>query len=708
MNFENLVNDLARNPEVMSKIEAEIQRLVEAPDTSELYAAMGAKNPAVPIFLCKILEMRVKRKIGKMPIDEEIKVALDLLSKRPSEKICDVVALMGLYCWPLSMPDFLSIIGSLLGTTYGYSILFEFLSKVNTNCDIDEKRRSELKKAINMVIAELIKQFDERFAAYIIKIYTELLRIVPKTFDYAFVFAKAPECQNEALDFFSEALPLLDQNRLVKLLDDMDADIRMVHIINSFKMSKVQDLDKIYRYMFSAIGKDECFPAVVDFWIKIFSSPANENLLKPVLNEITKSFLEAESSDEQQTPQIHGFYNVVAKNFPEQTAEFIQVNESIIPTRIISNILQKMQRVPPSLSFQSTYLHCQACFLRRDPGSRFLLPTLDFNDKDAVKLGIQLVNSFEYTPQELETTMRMCEGKCLNANELRVECMERLGIEETFDTWDMNKVIMFYHLLKKKNQKYLKYREQYYALFLQSAPFDRCFAILRSLSDVPNQILANIYENIDKYPYGDLACFNNDLLPWLGISKPFLEKEVARFNAEWSKVSDHNEYNQAIKSLITVLEMKVGEEGAVDLLVGLLPIDNPVIVNRILGIFMLFRGEYNVRKAVYYLLHAYNAPSLSSSQTQISGGLTNCLMHPEGAEAYHEIVGIDAGKCGELRQQMAKVNRKTAQNMIRELLKDYRGKTYAKMFESTPCVTEQCFIPKGKKKDDDSDQVVKF
>jgi hypothetical protein len=101
------------------------------------------------------------------------------------------------------------------------------------------------------------------------------------------------------------------------------------------------------------------------------------------------------------------------------------------------------------------------------------------------------------------------------------------------------------------------------------------------------------------------------------------------------------------------------------------------------------------------LICLYNSPSVSSSHAFISNSLTECMFREDGPLAFHNILGIDINKCCEVRQQILKLNKKTAQNMVRDLIKDFKGKPFNKMFENELKVTKQDFLPpKGKHPDD--------
>lgn len=704
MSLESLVNQLSTNSNVIKLIEKEIERLVALPDLAQLKELRCSRNPAVNVYLCKVLELRIRRGITKRPLGLEIEFVTELLQQNQSYHVCEVYSLLGLFCWPAEMPNFLTDTASLLNCTTGYQILLLFLEKMNSSTDIDDKRRGELKKAIGIVSKDLMAQFQGSFAELIIPIFTELTKIIPLNYDCAIVFGSAAECPEAVIEFFSEASHLLDSNKIVAVVDQLPTDRGMLQVLGSFKMRSINDPQKIYEYVFKCLVEDpECFIPAVDFWQRIFSSKDNGSILNPVLVEVTKAYLGIdEETKEEADGFVFGFFSIAAKNYPEISVEFLRHNENILPVRITANFLQKIAKSSDCLSgltFQNIYLNTLACFLRGDPGTPALISSLDFADKDAVKLILQIMGRYEFSTQQTMAVLKMCDDGCLHANELRVECMARLGVRGSFGgEWSMDKVIEYYYFLKRDRTAYIEYKESFHRLFIQNAPFDRCFSIVHMIGDISDPILRAIYGKMDKYPYIELCCFNNDLLIHLDpeIQRPFLEKQVCRFVSEWVAVKDYREYYQSLKSLLNVFNSKIEQPGMVDLMLDLVQIDYCMILNRIISIFNGYKGVYSTQKAVYFFIVAYNAPNLGESQAQLAAALTSCLYQQDGPLAFSEILSLDVNKCCDARSQMEKVNRKTAQNIVRNLLRDFKGKALRNLYENELKVTKQNFLNEKK------------
>ena len=160
MDLEILLIELSRNPEAIKKIEEQVEILVNYPDLTPLYSLQNSANPAVFIYICKIIEKRVRNRISSMNLQEEIGFCSQLLQKNKSYHVCELYSLMGQFCWPSLMPSFFDDILSLLNCKAGYQIFHSFLEKLNTSTEIDEARRNELKKAMGIISSELLKRLN--------------------------------------------------------------------------------------------------------------------------------------------------------------------------------------------------------------------------------------------------------------------------------------------------------------------------------------------------------------------------------------------------------------------------------------------------------------------------------------------------------------------------------------------------------------------
>lgn len=718
--LEYLLKELPKNPRIMQNIEEEIYKMSQSDDFTDLIKLEKSEIPGIQIFLFKILELRIKRKAESLNLKEEIDFVSHLLMANPSYHAVEIYTLLGIYCWPNVFPTFFDSMISLMNCETGYKILLSFLEKVNFNTTIDENRRSELKKAINLICQTIFKAFDVQFGGVIIQIFTELLKIVPDRVDQDLVFKMAENYPDEVIAFINDGFSTIDHNKMINCLRYLRSDCNLISLLYNIKMSKINRPEQVYSYVYKSMGDDQfCLGPAIDFWTKTFSNTTHSIMVDDVLSEVIRVYFSFEDELKEEADQhIFGFFTVICKNYPVQIRDFVKCKNSVLPVKIVSNFITKLSKgddfsnLCSNLSFTNPYLHCLTLFLMKDPAAKELIYTLDFNEKDNVRLALSIMAEYEFSKDNLYYILRMCDKGCLLANEIKVECYIKLNIHDRFDgQWDIGAIIKYFYYLKRLPGEYKKYAESFYSVFLQSSPFDRCFSIVEKLGNPPIPILQNIYNNLDKYSYIDLVCFNNDLLGFLPDYKPFIEKEVFRFVNEWNNIKDHKEFYLVINSLLNVLTSKMSIQAngyLIDFVIDLFQIDSVITLNKLLNIFNSAKTKYNTRKALYYLTSAYNSPGLSTSQALICVGITDCFLQDDGVEAFYEILGIDIKKCYNIRNSILKLNRKTAQNMVRDLIQDFKGKPFNKMYEDEFKVTKQDFLVKQTNSQTESDVPLPF
>ncbi|KAI4291620.1 hypothetical protein PAPHI01_0894 [Pancytospora philotis] len=698
----------ASNSETIKLIESEVERLVAAPTLAELAEFLETNDATCVMYACKIIELRALRGVHSRSLAPEIEFVTCLIRQNQGYHACKVYALLGLFCWPNAMPGFLNEISGMLGTKAGYQTLLLFLEQLNCNTNIDEKRRAELKTGMGMVMGGLMQQFSDGFAGFIIPIFTQLLKVMPLNYDWSIVLRCSADYPMEAIDFLTDAASLIDPSKIVDTLAVLPPSALMLQTVSSLK---AKDMEPVYIYALRCLSEDtDCFIFALDFWQRVFAKAGHEAILAPVLLAVSQTYAEIdESAREDAESYFFGFWTVVAKNYPAVGTDFVRSNAQALPARVVVSFLNKIARTDAymlNFTFGIPYLDAYVAYLTGSPAAPSLIGTLDLQEKDNIKLVLLILQKYSLPEEQIRTLLGLCPANLASSSELRVECLSRLGMQSDFSAeWTMPMVIEYYYWLKKDKAHYSKYRESFYGLFLRSAPFDRCFSILQMLGDVPGHILQHIYDGLAKYPFIELCCFNNDMLCYLGseIQNPFVQLEVQRFVQEWTKITSHVEYYQALKSLLNIFSGKMEQPGMADLLLDLLVIDYSPTVNKICAIFTAYKGLYNTQKAVYFFGVAYNASSLEGSRAQLVSALTACLFAADGPDAFSAILSLPVEKCREVRQQMEKANKKTAQNMVRALIKDFRGKAFRHMFASDLKVTKQNFLNSTKPAEVDSD-----
>ncbi|KAL6121034.1 hypothetical protein NUSPORA_02113 [Nucleospora cyclopteri] len=710
-----LIKELERNPQAIQQIEEEVTKLAAETNCDSLYKLGGINDFTVQIFLFKILEQRIKSKRNRVgELKEEIEFVEAFMQANSSSHAVEAYAMLALYCWPSFMPNFYNSIQSNLHREIGYEIFGTFLEQVNQSAEIDEKRRTELKKATQLLLNDLLPHFDCHFPRQLISIYTQLLKVAPRNLDYSLIYQTAPQFPQLAVQFFTElGYGELNPHEFTEMLKEFPADQTMCEFVSAYKNSSDKN---ILKYMYDAISFPDCFLSSIAFWTKIFSSSGKASgegkaeLVHAVLLAVLKNY--SENDDElkfESEGLLFGLFMVLCKNYPSESAGFLKNNSAHVNERFAASFIQKLGKSNKSVLetlkngvFHSNYLNVLIYFSLKDPTVSSLIDKLDLSDKENVRLAVSILETYNFTNDQLTAIYAFAE-RYDEADEIRALIHCRLNVTVKFDSFDQRTALRFYYYLKRDKTDFYKnsFNNQFYSFFLSAAPFDRCFAILEKLGTekIPLLIYQKIYEEIEKFPLSEISCFNNDLLLFLPTDQGrfFVEKELQIMNEAWLSVTDYREFNTALRSLIQVLE-KTAYFEAQNYFIELVNIEHPTIVNKLLTLFIAGNNQFDTKKAVYNLIVTYNQPNMTNCQSNVSIALSKCILKEDGPICFSQILNLDINKCVSIRTQMMKLNRKNGSGILRNLIKNFKAKTLSKVYENEQKVQKHDFLKQTSEK----------
>lgn len=712
MRLEELFVKLKDNPSVMPQIEQEVQTYIESTDIAPTRDLLASAVPEMKLYAVKIIEHRVRnKKMAGSSLDDEIVFMIDAIHATDSDRAAQVFALLGVYEWPGTFPHFFSIIVDLLShkKAVGYKILEKFLYLCNYSQEINEARKSELKKGCAMMSSAYMPLFDDSMAEHIIPILTESLKIIPRDFDCSIVFRRGAEFPSKTIEFLSDAMDLMSVESVVDLASQMEISYGMIMCFNSLKNKspKVRNVTKMYEYVFKGLRKDlMTFSASVEFWTKLFGQRDSADLCGEILTEVVSIYL---SVDEEQRVEIEGevfgLFNVICRNYPETVTTFLRLNGDHVGRKLVLHLLRKlfgMGAVDLQLVFKDPVLNCALALHRNNLSAANYIQCLDLADRESCKLVVRILDAFTLSEAQITQILQQCNVPDKTyANEIIVECLSRLGREEQFSgTWTHDEIIRLFFYLKKSPAKFLHLAPLYFKVFVEKAPFDRCFAILKMLGSPPDEILQRIYADMDSYSFVDLGCFNRDLLGHLKIQTPFIQKEVVRLVNEWCVSEDPEDLIACVKSLLQMMSYGInnGDRAEpyphINEMVEMLQIDDPSVVKKIAETFNAYSGPFDLRRVVYLLVVAYNSSVVESAHLSIASSLTICIRQADGPVAFHEVLGIDLETCLNLQADVLKSQTRKAQNLVRVFLQDYKGKPLNTLHASSFRVDGQNFLRK--------------
>lgn len=714
MRLEELFVKLKDDPSAMSEIEREMQIHISNVDISPTRHLFDSKIPEMKFYALKIIEHRVRdKKIAGIVPSDEIRFMVDAIHATDINKAAQVFALLGLYEWPTNFPQFFSIIIDLLSyrNAIGYKILEKFLYLCNYSQEINEARKNELKKGCAVMSGAYMPLFDDSMAEYIIPILTESLKIMSRDFDCSIIFKRGAEFPDKTIEFLSEGMNLVSVEDVIELASEMETSYGMIMCFNSLKNKapNVNNLNKMYEYIFNGLRKDLLtFSASVEFWTKLFGQNGSVGLSGEILTEVISIYL---SVDEEQRAEIEGevfgLFSVICKNYPGSVVDFLRLNGDHIGRKLSLHLLKKLHnfpmRVSDNLVFEDPVLCCALAVYRSDASAVNYIQYFDFTEKDPCKLVVKILELFPLSEAQLNQILSKCDvSNKEHANEVIVECLVKLRREEQFSgAWTHDELMRLFFYLKKNPAKFAHLSSSYFKVFVEKAPFDRCFAILRMFGSVPDEVLQKIYTDLDSYSFVDLTCFNRDLLSYLRIQGPFIQKEITRSINEWKFSEDPGDLITCVKSLIQVLCHGINrskELGTpypyVNELVEMLQIDEPTVVKRVAETFNVYSGSFDTRRAVYLFMLAYNSSTVESAHLQVASSLTICIRQEEGPKAFAEVLGVDARTCTNLREDVLRSQTKRSQNLVKMFLQEYKGKPLNSLYASDFKVEGHNFLKK--------------
>ncbi|KAF9764838.1 hypothetical protein NGRA_0210 [Nosema granulosis] len=729
LKLEKLFKDLAQDPNTIQEIEKEINLLVHSENLNQTVDLYKSTIPEMKLYALKVVEERIKlKKANNLSLVQEIAFMKEAVQVDSSDKAADSFATLGLYEWPNFFPDFFQIIIDMMALKkeMGYKILQSFLYQMNYSQDINEKRKNELKKAIGLVYKGYMQLFEDDMAQFIIPILTESLRILPKDFDYSIVFRRGHEYPEKTVEFINEmggSLPLFD---VIDLASRMPIMVGVLLYFNSLKnkYSEVSNVNQMYEYIFKALRHDlSSFLVSVDFWTKFFGKKHKEAFVEHIMGEVLSIFVNLEDEQKNEVEgEVYGLFNVIIKNYPQEVFNLLKVNCSFLPKRLQLFFIRKIHErilfntkngIPTNFSLcelnsNDPIVTATIMVFNNDPKVVDMINCLDLFDKDSAKLVIRILDTFSL-PQETISGLidRCCVPGKASSNEVIVECFLKLGQIESFEgVWDHDKILRLFYYLRKSPMKVSHLSARYNQEFIAKAPFDRCFSILKMFGNIPREIYENIYANIGVYAYADLNCFIRDLLPYLSIQEPYISRITERLLKDWVDLENPEDLVACTKTLLSVFSEGIAQANeknipyhSINSLIDLLQLDDTGLIRRISDTFCNYKGVFDVKTALYYLLLNYNSSFVEGSHMSVASAITKCIKDKQGPVSLHEILGnVPLDKCYNLHSDIQNVQTKRAQNIVRVFLKDFKGKPLNAIYGNDFKVGEQGFIKQEKKK----------
>ncbi|ORD94882.1 hypothetical protein ECANGB1_2094 [Enterospora canceri] len=742
MRLLDLINDLSRNPQVIYEIEKEINSLANGSieGVYSLASQIDPSNSVATFYLFKIVETKIRQNKAYNETAQFIEGYLNRAvgSGNPVRPcVIDSYVLLALHCWPTLLTNFIPVIHGALSSqataSFGLRLLHAFLTEINYSTEIDQKRRSELKKAVSTLdgLGEVVdRSTDSEDVRLAIRIKKELLTMAPKLINFDLVYKEAPSHPNEAVEFFVEAGKSgTDEERLIGLLEHFQPDL---NLIDAF-FTRANTDQRVMKYMFRGIGESETMVQSLGYWARVLGNEGVPgSVVTGVLEEALTKVKEIEEDEAQEAETaLFQVLSAASRSHPATVLGYLVQAESKTESRFVTSCLYKIHKTNPAIladsSFSGAYLNSYACYLMDDPRCVGLLEQLDYGDKEQTRTAVNVVERFYGRTADKAPFGRLyalvCDHLSHSFNyEILAAIDSRLGRHVSIEFNSPSSAIRYFFYLKADSSHYSQYKEAYLSYFAANCPFDRCFAILSRLGldeFESRRILEFVFDQFQTYPFSDICCMNTDLIGrHPEVADYFIQKEVAHFVEEYDGVRDYKEYYLAARGLLGLMETRLRVSPATFwLLFDLLYIDYAPVVNRILLIVNQefnrassaksgeshpeMGNESNLDRAVYSLMTCYSLPHMLPAQGQIATALAWLLIRAPGS--FVRVLRVDSDQVESIRSQIRNMDRRGGVGVVKSYLARYRGRQLHRMYENESKVKEYKIFGKEKSRGDITD-----
>ncbi|ELA47288.1 hypothetical protein VCUG_01172, partial [Vavraia culicis subsp. floridensis] len=615
-----------------------------------------------------------------------------------ANKFASVYALAGTLDWPLHFPNFLDNVLSLMAgnDALGFNIFEKFLYHVRYGNEISEKRRKELKEALNISA--------ERFSSFLIR--TNLQD--QNEIGIALICISIFEHLSTVLEF--------DPQIVLNAYSSFDLDSFIVGVLDR------KQSDAFYNFLFSYLGgrppnakmlfaldrkstpfldyavrglisDEQCFLAALLYLRRRIGLLYDDDLVAPgssgvyeakmaricqILESIAERYDEADNYTRNEAMLF--FIEVSRQQFD---ASFLNVEK--VPRELLVQLLKNNE-----IASEDSFV--QACnFYKKRDKRCFGYVEMLCTDPEGEKLMIKALDRVPLSEIELRNLI-----ECIKSNKLYVKIATMipsyniLGID-----WNAEVAEKYFYYLQFDENGAMQNVEFFYDYFMKTDDFRFCFGILQRIRKVlarknfdsneeviDSKIIERSYNSIGTVPVLELKYFI-EFVGGLRCYSYFLEGVHNRVMKEWRDSEEWTELSVLTRIYLGVLN----RYELVAPMIELLQIDEISLLRKILLILnkKVIPSELKPR-CTYLLLTLYNSPGL----TDLQGDVLNMLV-----DVYDDntllMVNNDLQALAEMRRDAKK--RKT---LMKAFLRNIKGQQLAELGRRNLAVGAQGIIKKEK------------
>ncbi|TBU01780.1 hypothetical protein CWI37_0629p0010 [Hamiltosporidium tvaerminnensis] len=771
--LKNLISQSKTDPSVLSELQSQLKLLITSQSIDPIVELLTSESFDHQFYGLVVTEQKLKHlkliNSSVQPIHSLIEgysgiicgENRDISSIPPFilNKFSDIYALLAIYDWPSNFPHFLPLLTNLFQAKhpFSYNIFEKFLFQVNTNTDISEKRRQELKKSISSIFPEVkpyLIDFNTNslnIVNNILDIYINLLQIIsPNSLPIPNIFSLASLNPNKSLFLIYELTTLVDMRSFLpeiqKLIFTLSYNSRLVDIfsilLNHNRYKEITNFQQISEYAISGFqGSSYDMESSLNFYNILFKrkditdTPEfikfYENISACILSNLIRvsNEIETDITLNINYNNIVSLFTLLSKKYQTHTYNILScINTGLQINRKLSKILIKNFEHKESLCINDPYIMCYILYIRNNPDCIKYLEILDFNDDDSVKLAIKIVGEYVRRTDVnilLKNVLVGVREKCNKSdNEFCDELLINIFLfyNENIDVlmngeWNKKKIGRFSLLVKNRYESVVNLTEEFFTFFVNSIRirntdciligYKICGLLILKNVKLPENILSVIYESVDNMNGKEIEAFCNEFANKLEISvqRVYINKVVQRVLVLSSQEVE-DEMIGCQRSVVSFLEKSILEiskstclgkevlEFYCSALTEMVLVGESSIIRKIRGIFSKIEISTNFSdRLIFNLLTIYNSNIYINSQEDILNFCVDLLI--KGHTQGFCVLDCKTENIESLRQSVV-TNSRNGKSMVKEFLKNVKGKHISET-EKKAFVSDQGFIKKRDK-----------
>ncbi|KAM0687711.1 hypothetical protein COBT_001043 [Conglomerata obtusa] len=439
--------------------------------------------------------------------------------------------------------------------------------------------------------------------------------------------------------------------------------------------------------------------------------------------------------------RIEELIKLISCKFTQVTLHLLSNFSNEIPLNILVILIERCS-LKKDFVFNNDFLNCFSEFKRNDSVCVRYLDQINFNSSDSVKLASRIIKKFKiddikilkllndaqnYQSEFLDDFIVCCIASVLKQNDKSsLSVKTYLGLPESIN-WDLGRRKKFYCFLKKDISVLKEYFNSFYNYMLKTNETEINFSILgviqKEYEPVPQEILVKLYNNIQTYNLKEIMMLTNDLVNYLNneFIKTFIQRIFDKIILEFDD-ADQQEAISCVKAFLNFIERKITLEiNTIHIqdmanhsqmpihdkniqtpylqfyavtLTELLVLKEVFVVRKINDIFAKSEIKFDTNNVIYKLLMSYNANEMVDGQSDILGFILFCLSKTDDLNVLSLVPNSTPEKIESLRSGINHGSLKNKKDVLKEFLKDVKGKSVHEMFSENVVIEKLGFLPK--------------